>query len=136
MNGPRIDLVIRAAQSRYTGDFEWLDERVQRRIASDHGLHGFTPPEIRNLAQAWIRGGGEVLHAEENRHNWRYLRDYYYWVVIPGIDEFPRGLFVEMAIADYDETDPIVSLLNAHESSFSRWGNDEQAVSLEVPRMP
>jgi hypothetical protein len=118
LNGPRIDLVRRAAESRFTGDFEWIDDRVALRVASDRQNQGFTAPQIRELAQAWICGGGEIRCAEEGRSNWQHRRDYYYWVVIDGIDEFPRGFFVEMELTDDDEADPIVSLLNAHPSSF------------------
>ncbi|MBI1913529.1 MAG: hypothetical protein HYS12_02055 [Planctomycetes bacterium] len=119
MNGPRIDLVRQAALSRCTGDFEWIDDRVALRVASARENQGFTAPEIRELAQTWIRGGGEIHCAEENRPNWRNRRDYYYWIIIEGIDEFhPRGLFVEMELTDADETDPLVSLLNAHPPTF------------------
>jgi len=118
VNGPRIDLVRQAALSRYTGDLEWINAREALRVASDPRNCGFTAPEIRELAQAWIRGGGEILCTEEDRSNWRHRRDYYYWIIIEGIDDFPRGLFVEMELTEADETDPIVSLLNAHPPTF------------------
>lgn len=47
-----------------------------------------------------------------------YRRDFVYWVIIEGIDEFPRGLYVEMELTDLDPKDPIVSLLNAHPPTF------------------
>ena len=117
MNGPRIDLVITAARSRYTGDFEWIDDKVALRVTSDRQSEGFTAVEIKRLAQAWIRGGGPVFCADEQREGWRDERDYYYWIVIEGIDEFPRGLFVELVLTDDDEAEPIVSLVNAHPQS-------------------
>ncbi len=115
---PRIDLVIKAAVSHYGGDFEWINDRTQLRVGSDPRNQGFSAVLIRTLAKAWVAGGGEVQCTEEQRENWRDLRDYYYWMVIEGIDEFPRGLFVEMVLTDDDEEDPVVHLVNAHPSSF------------------
>jgi hypothetical protein len=74
---------------------------------------------ILELAQTWIRGGGEIRCAVEDRPNWRHQRDYYYWIVLEGVEEeFPRGFFVEMQLTDTDETDPIVHLVNAHPPTF------------------
>jgi hypothetical protein len=117
VDGPLIDLVRKAILSRYTGDFAWINARQELLAGGQHN-HGFTAVEIKELAEAWVNSGGEICCRQETREGYRNQRDYYYFVNIEGIDEFPRGLFVEMELTDPDPDDPIVSILNAHESSF------------------
>jgi hypothetical protein len=115
--GLRIDLVKKAILSRFTGDFGWFDDRAFQLVASNPANKGLTPAEIRLLTQAWVKRGGKIKGEKEDREIWRDRRDYWYWVVIQGIDEFPTGLFVEMELNDADEQDPMVCLVNAHPSS-------------------
>jgi hypothetical protein len=117
VDGARIDLVRKAVLSRFTGDFEWLDDRTAIRVASDPANKGFTPAEIKKLTQEWVEGGGTIRAKKEDRENWRDKRDHWYWVVIEGIEGFPTGLFVEMELIDADEDDPRGCLVNAHPSS-------------------
>jgi hypothetical protein len=118
VDGPRIDLVRQAILSHCTGDFAWINAR-QELLACGRHNHGFTAIEIRELAKAWVEGGGEIYCRRETREEYRSWRDYYYFVVIGEIDEFPHGLFIEMELTDPDSDNPLVSILNAHESSFS-----------------
>ena len=85
---PRI-LIVDDEQSMR----EWLRILFQRDgfevLTADDGL---TAKEIRELTRKWVARGGEISWAIEERH-WKYRRDIYYWVIIEGIDELPRGLF-------------------------------------------
>jgi hypothetical protein len=70
------------------------------------------------LTRAWVQGGGAICCNREERTNWMHRREFYYYVLIEGIDEFPRNLFVEMELTDDSSDNPMVSLVNAHPSSF------------------
>jgi hypothetical protein len=50
---------------------------------------------------------GRVEGYKERRH-------FHYDIIIGNLAEFPRGLYVEMELANTDEDDPTVNLLNAH----------------------
>ncbi len=49
----------------------------------------------------------------ETRTEYRQ-HDFYYKVIIP-VEEFPRGLFVELILVDADPEVPTVQIVNAHE---------------------
>lgn len=119
MDGLRTDLVRKAILSSCTGDCEWVDDKTALRVGFDSSNAGLTAPEIKELTKAWVAGGGAIFGKQEDRVNWRHKRDFVYWIVIEGIDEFPKGFFVEIELTDDDPDDPMVSLLNAHPSSFS-----------------
>jgi len=114
----RIDLVRKAAEAGFGGDFTWIDDKEAMRVTFDPRNRGFTAQEIRELARAWIRGGGEIRCVPEARENRKHRRHFHYDIVIEGIDEFPSGLYVEMELTEPDEEEPAVSLLNAHPASF------------------
>ena len=118
MSEPSVDLVRKAILSTCTGDFEWIDDKVALRVSGDAANQGLTPPEIKRLAQEWVRMGEKIFVKAEDRELWREKRDYVYWIVIRGIEEIPAGLFVEIELSDDDADDPIASIVNAHPSSF------------------
>jgi hypothetical protein len=90
-------------------------------VQSCPGNRGLTPPQILELTQWWVRGGGVVECNREDRENWRGEWDYYYWTVIDGIEDIPSGLFVEMRLLDPDPNDPVVILVNAHPATHPHW---------------
>lgn len=120
---PQVDLVRVAILSQCRGDFEWITDRELLRTSSDPRNRGLTGSEIRALTLAWVLGGGAIYAEPEVREDYRSQRDFWYYVVIEGIEEFSQGLFVEMQLTDNDPKDPIVHILNAHPPSFPTiWG--------------
>ncbi len=117
MDDSRVDLVLKAILSRFTGDFEWIDDKTALRVSSEN--YGLTPAAIKRLCQEWVKDGGEIKAKIEDREVWRDKRDHWYWVVIEGIEGFPTGFFVEMELTDSDEDDPRVVMVNAHRSNRS-----------------
>jgi hypothetical protein len=109
----RIALVRLAASSGLSNCFDWIDSEVALRVSGDPANQGFTAITIRQLAQAWIVGGGEIREWVENRENWIHRREFWYSITV-NIDGFPRGEFVEMELVDNDPEFPVVALLNAH----------------------
>jgi hypothetical protein len=114
----RIDLIRKAAESSFGGDFNWIEDKEALRVTTDPRNRGFTALEIREPARAWIRGGGEIRCVPEERENRKHRRHFHCDIVIDGIDEFPRGLYVELELTEANEEEPEVSLLNAHPASF------------------
>jgi hypothetical protein len=108
------DLVRKAILSKCIGDFEWISRREELRLAGDLENCGFTPTEIKRITREWVRCGGAVLCKWEERGEYLHGRDFFYWVIVEGIDEFPDGFYVELQLTDDDPEDPIVHLLNAH----------------------
>ena len=104
--------------SSCTNDCEWVDDKTALRVGTDRRNQGLTAPEIREIARAWVQGGGAVYSKVEDRPNWTHRREFVYWIVVDGIDEFPHGFFIEIELTGEDEDCPYVSLLNAHPSSF------------------
>lgn len=120
---PKVDLVRKAILSRYRGDFEWINDKELLRASGDSRNRGFTGPEIRELTRAWVLGGGAIYCEPETRESYRDKRSFWYYLVIEGIDEFPKGEFVEMELIDEDREDPVVRIVNAHPPTFPTiWG--------------
>jgi len=115
----REDLVREAAQAGagFRSAFDWLNDKQANLAASHPGNRGLTAIEIRQLAEDWILEGKPIVCTPETRDRYKERRHFYYHVIVP-VDDIPRGLFVEMELANCDENDPTVNLLNAHPSSF------------------
>ncbi len=118
MDQSPVDLVRKAVLSTCTGDLVWIDDRTPIRVGNDPRNRGLTADEIKKLTRDWVQKGGDIECTREGREGYREKRDFYYWVVIQGLAEFPKGLFVEMELTDDDQSDPVVSLLNAHPPAF------------------
>ena len=113
----RVALIRAAAASSQSNCFDWLNDEVQRQVGRRPDLHGLTPPTIKRLAREWIvLHSGHIREWVERRENWMDRREYCYCVIVPvaPVDDFPRGLFVEMELTEPDPDCPVVSLLNAH----------------------
>jgi len=115
----RVDLVLNAATtaSSFQSAFDWIDETQALRAGEDPQNRGLTAREIRDLAQDWIVAGNKIRCVPEKREIYRDRRHFHYDVIVENLDEFPRGLYVEMELANSDEDDPTVNVLNAHPPS-------------------
>jgi len=98
---------------------EWQSEKDMRRVQAALSSYGLDPEMVKRLMIEYVFNGNEdqVRQRREEREPWRNERDYYYCVVIPGVEGMPRGLFVEMILVDEDEDLPEVRLVNAHKQS-------------------
>jgi hypothetical protein len=114
----RVALIQAAAASPLSNCFDWLDDEVVAVVRQRQDLHGLTPATIRRLAREWIvRHRGRIEERRERRReDWMDRREFWYFVIVPvdPVDDFPRGLFVEMELTTPDPEYPVVSLLNAH----------------------
>jgi hypothetical protein len=59
------------------------------------------------------QGGRQIKQVVEDRPDFKGQYDFYYKVILL-LDDFPRGLFVEMVLVDEDPDCPCVALVNAH----------------------
>jgi hypothetical protein len=113
----REALIRAAAASSLSNCFDWLNSDVELAVARRPDLRGLTPPKIKRLAREWITNhNGPIRERREDRTIWMDRREYWYFIIVPvaSVDEFPRGLFVEMELTEPDPDCPVVSLLNAH----------------------
>ena len=84
-------------------------------MTNDGNLRGLTAAEIRELAKEFIRQGGKIKCAPENRADYKDRRYFHYDIIIKDFpDDFPYGLYVEMELFDPNEDEPVVNILNAH----------------------
>jgi hypothetical protein len=115
----REDLIRRAAQASLDFDwaFHWINEREEFRVTENPANQGLTALAIRELAREWIINGGQIRCVAETREGYRDTRHYHYDITIHPLGGFPRGLYVYMELANTDEDDPTVNLLNAHPPS-------------------
>ncbi len=115
----RLDLVILAARSTFPSHFDWLEEKIAIRVASDSRNRGLTAKGIRELAREFIKGGGEITCSPEVRPLYSDRRNFKYSVIVKPLNDFPRGLYVEMELQyEEDEDLPVICLLNAHPPTF------------------
>ncbi len=115
-NQARPDLVQKAiCAGVFTGDVLFADN-AYRCLEDDPGMRGFTPVGIKQLLRDFIcNHGGAIDPRNQGFEHWLDKENpYYYRVVIP-VPEFPKGLFVEIIITDYDPNDPFVSIVSVHE---------------------
>jgi hypothetical protein len=113
----RVALIRAAASSGLSNCFDWLNDEVLLVVQRRPDLHGLSPVAIKRLAREWIvRYNGDIQERKEVREVGMDRRDYWYFVIIPvdPVEDFPRGLFVEMELTIPDPECPVVSLLNAH----------------------
>jgi hypothetical protein len=113
----KIDLVKKAAGSKFRSDFDWISDNAEVRVTEAAENRGLTAKEIRELAQEWILAGGLIKCVAETREDYKERRHFHYDIVIENVDEFPRGLYVEMELCNPDKLAPAVNLLNAHPAS-------------------
>jgi len=114
MDPLELGLVYKAIRSHLSNCYEWRDDTVIARVRSEPSLQGLDPNYIKErLYQYVAQEGGQIDQRRETRPGWRDRRRYWYRVVIPEPD-FPRGIFVEIIMKDWDEDCPEVSLVNAH----------------------
>lgn len=113
----RVRLIRAAAASGLSNCFDWLDDTVQENTRRQD-LRGLTLSTIKRLAREWIVNHNGTVHERPgNRPVDSGRRDFWYFVIVPvdPLEDFPRGLFVEMELAEpYDPEVPVVYLLNAH----------------------
>jgi hypothetical protein len=114
----QLDLVCLALRQGLGGGVEWIDDATIARVRNNPANRGLTPEGIKQLVIQHVRKGGKVDQRQEERAPWRDRREFWYRVVLD-LDEFPRGLFVEMELTIDDPDVPMVSLLNAHPQSSS-----------------
>ena len=112
-----VHLVRAAVLSKYTGDCDWVDERTEMRVRHDPANLGLRPNAIRQLLHDWVAANNPIFCKKEGRELWKDKRDYVYWVVVDH-PHFPKGLFIELELADSDPSDPRVLILNVHPASF------------------
>jgi hypothetical protein len=110
----REDLVRKAAACNFEPAFDWITDGEALRVQGDPRNRGLTAVAIRELAREWILGGGKIKCVKETREDYRDKRHFHYDIIIEGLSEFPRGLYVYMELGNRDEQDPTVRLLNAH----------------------
>jgi hypothetical protein len=116
--GAQLALVRKAICSGLSNCVEWLDDKLQLRVRNDACLQGLVPKEIKRLLIEWVScEGGHVFQNRETRPNWSGCQDYWYHVLIP-VDGLPRDLFVEMVLSDDDGECPVVTIVNAHLTSY------------------
>jgi hypothetical protein len=96
------------------GCVEWHPREADR-VRTEMRRHRLTPEGILVRTIMHVRNGGVVEQRAENRPNWKHEREYYYRVVLPMPDLFPKGLFVEILLHDSDPDLPEALLVNAHE---------------------
>ena len=114
----RADLVLKAATAgeRFQSAFDWINDKEELRITNNPANRGLTGKEVRELAREWIINGNPIKCVPEKRDDYKDRRHHHYDIVIP-LDDFPKGLYVEMEIFDSNESDPAVNLLSAHPAS-------------------
>jgi hypothetical protein len=114
----RTDLVQKAAaELKFPSAFDWINEREAIRVTEDARNRWLRADEIRELARVWILQGKHISCVPETRQGYRDRRHFHYDVIVENIDDFPRGLYVEMELCSLDENAPTVNLLNAHPPS-------------------
>jgi hypothetical protein len=112
----REDLVRKAAADAlsFGSAFDWINDRESLRVTSDPRNRGLTAPEIRDLARDWINDGNAIDCVRETREDYKDRRHFHYDIIIEKLAGFPRGLYVYMELANRDEDNPTVNLLDAH----------------------
>jgi hypothetical protein len=97
------------------GNIQFQDEAA-RIVRDDPRMRNITPSGIRRLLHDFVRGGGQLDERAEQREEYREERSFWYRAIIPvePVAEFPRGLFVEVILADDDEAEPFVEIVSAH----------------------
>lgn len=110
----REDLIRKAAASDFRPAFDWINDKEALRVTGDPSNQGLTADEIKELAREWILEGNDIKCVPERREDYRDRRHFHYDIIIQNLATFSRGLYVYMELSDPDETDPTVSLLNAH----------------------
>jgi len=112
----QLELVRKAITSRLGGCCEW-DSDAAERLRFDRSLAGLTPAVIKELLQDFVTDHPERVTARrETRERYRDERDFWFYVIIPDVEEFVHGLFVELILEDDPDPDvPRVMIVNAHE---------------------
>ncbi len=115
LNRSRLDLVHKAIGAGIFGNIEWKPESYAR-VRADAEMQGYTPEAVRLLLRQHVLAGNLLSIRQETREE-RCAEDpdnpYWYRAIIP-VSEFPKGLFVEVVLIDYDESEPFVMIVNAH----------------------
>ena len=113
---PRPDLVQKAAAAGIDCQiaFDWIVDTEAFRVQEARENAGWTAIAIRELAIEQILAGIPIVCTPETGGEYRDRRHFHYDIVIHGIPEFPRGFYVEMELANRNENDPTVNILNAH----------------------
>ena len=114
-NPSRLDLVHKAIGAGIFGNIEWKPEPYAR-VRANAEMQGYTPEAVRLLLRRHVLAGNSLsvrLETREERCEEDPDNPYWYRAVIP-VPEFPNGLFVEVVLIDYDETEPFVMIVNAH----------------------
>jgi hypothetical protein len=114
----REDLVRKAAASDAWYDFGWITDKEARRVTNDPRNRGLTATEIKEMTLKWILDGKPIRCVPETREGYRDRRHFHYDIIIQPLDDFPRGLYVEMELSSTNEDCPSVNLLNAHPPSL------------------
>jgi len=117
-----LDLVVmafrlaRSATGGYvTGYVEWCDDKaasIAREKLAD--LSGLTPEAIRCMSINFVSDGGKISQHEETRPD--HLDYPFYYKIILKLEDFPRGVFVELRLVDDDRQNPVVHIVSAHRS--------------------
>jgi hypothetical protein len=116
----RVDLVRKAAEAaeKFRPAFDWINDKEELRVQNDPRNQGLETSFIRELAERWVLRGNEIKCVPEQRPGYRDERHFHYDIIIE-LRGFSRGLYVEMDLANRDEDDPSVRLLNAHPPSIN-----------------
>lgn len=115
-NLSRLDLVYKAIRAGTFGHIEWKDE-AYRRVLDDPVMQGFTPNGIKALLRDFVvNKGGQIDVRDQGMEQWVDAdpeNPYWYRAILP-VSQFPKGLFVEIVIADYDEQCPWIAIVSSH----------------------
>lgn len=106
----RLDLVQKAICAGTMGHIEWKPSAYEV-VRDDPEMEGFTPEGIRRLLREFVFAGNCLNVRHERRTEFSEENPdepYWYRAVIP-VDQFPKGLFVEVKLIDDDEKAPLGS---------------------------
>src|SRR5690348_11105252 len=104
----QLALVQKALMDGLLNCVEWKDDQTVTRVLGDPANRGLTPQWIKNELIRQVRAGeAQVQQRREDREEWKGDREFWYRVILT-VDDFPRGLFVEIVLEDDDEDVPVV----------------------------
>ena len=105
--------MVRAPRSGLSNCVLWVNERTSRRVLGDRELRTVEPLDIKRRLIAYVKSGGEVIQAREQREDYRAELAFYYKAIVPA-PGFPKGIFIEIRLNGADPDCPIVHLVSAH----------------------
>ena len=117
MDAHKLDLVHLAIRSGVLGHIRWK-AAAEQLVREDPAMivARVTPAEIRKLLRQFVLAGNSLDVRSETRAE--YLEEspddpYWYRAVVP-FAGFPKGLFVEVKLADEDPVEPWIEIVSAH----------------------